>query len=121
MIDELTERLTLATTAAPDTGTALDQIAGLYQEAASLIDALRTLQAECKAAIGEIMLETGETDITTSTARCYVTRPYITASYDRKGLDELAANDDELAVLLKPYRRERTVDGVLTIRTARQD
>lgn len=121
MIDELRERLVTAARAAPDTETALDQIAGLYQETASLITALRDLQAEIKEEIGEIMLETGDTDVTTSTARLYVTRPSVRVAYDRQGLDDLCAGDDELAVLLAPYRRETHVDGTLTIRTARQE
>ena len=120
MIDQLKERLTSATHNAPDTETALDHVAGLYQEAASLIEALKAFQGECKDAIGGIFVETGTTEAVTSTARLYVTRPSVRITYDRTGLDELCANDDELATVLEPYRRETVVDGTLVIRTGRQ-
>ena len=38
---------------------ALDQLAGLYLETASLIDALRSIQGEIKGEIGAIFVETG--------------------------------------------------------------
>ena len=120
MLKELRTQLANAINESPDTETALDYMAGLYQEAASLIDALREFQAQCKGGIGEVMIETGETDVTTSTARCYVSRPSVRVSYDRKGLDALADNDDELATVLAPYRKETAVDGSLVIRAARQ-
>ena len=116
MIDELRERLHLATTRAQTTEEALDHTLGLHQEAAGLIDALRAFQADCKAAIGEIFVETGQIEAEGSMARCYVTAPSVRVSYDRKGLDELAGNDDELAAVLEPYRRETNVAGTLVVR-----
>lgn len=115
-INELYKRLYSATS----TEEALDQAAGLYQEAASYIDALREFQGECKERLTEIFVETGVTEVETSSARCYVTRPSIRVTYDRKGLDALIEHDDDLAVLLEPYRKVTQVPGTLTIRRKRQ-
>lgn len=112
-IADLHRRLTAHQTS---TESALDFAVGLYKEAACYIDALEEFQAECKLLIADIFAELGTTEATTSAGRCYVTRPGVTISYDRKGLDELCERSPELRALLEPYRKVSERAGTLTVR-----
>lgn len=98
---------------------ALDYAVGLHLEAASMIEALATFQTECKTLIGEVFVETGQTEASTSMGKVYVTKPSVRITYDSKGLDALAALDEEAAALLEPFRRETAVAGTLTIRATK--
>lgn len=118
MLNDLRARLRSAIAQASTTEGALDHAMGLYTEAASLVDALKGFQTECKGVIGEIFVETGQTEAWGSAARCYMTAPAVRVTYDAAALDALCAADDDLAALLAPYRRETVVAGALTIRSA---
>jgi hypothetical protein len=78
------------------------------------------VQADAKLLLGEIMVETGETNVTTKAGKAYVTSASRVVTYDAKGIDALAANDDELAAILEPFRRVTERAGVLTIRAPRE-
>lgn len=117
MLKDLRARLRSAIAQPASTEGALDHAMGLYTEAASLVDAIKEFQTECKAAIGEIFVETGQTEAWGSVARCYMTAPTVRVTYDAAALDALCADDDALAALLAPYRRETVVAGALTIRS----
>jgi len=99
-----------------NTETAVETAVALYQSAAAAIDAYKGAQADIKALLTEIMTETGQTSYTTPAGKCYVTAPSTVTTYDSKGLDALAANDDELAALLEPFRRVTERAGTLTVR-----
>jgi hypothetical protein len=115
MIEQLRDKLCAAENH-DNPGTALDQAIGLYLEIASYLKALEGLQAEAKRIAGDVLTELSLTEAKTSTGRCYVTKPAVIVSYDSKGLEALADNDDELAALLTPYRRVTERAGTLTIR-----
>ena len=101
---------------AASTEDALESAIAIYQGAAGAITALQAVQADAKLLLGEIMTETGETTIVTKAGRCYVTSASRVVTYDAKGIDALAANDDELAAVLEPYRRVTERAGTLTVR-----
>jgi hypothetical protein len=115
MIDELRDKL-FAAEHQDNAERALDQAVGIYLDIASYIKVLQGLQAEAKRIAGDVLTELGSTEAKTSSGRCYVSKPAIIVSYDSKGLDELVQNDDELAVLLMPYRKLTERAGALTIR-----
>lgn len=112
-IAELRRRLAANQTSTEST---LDYAVGLYKEAASYIDALEEFRAECKLLISDIFVELGATEAQTSAGRCYVTRPSMTVTYDRKALDELCEQSPELRALLEPHRKVAERAGSLTIR-----
>ncbi len=114
MIDELRAKLLAAHTGTPDT--ALDTAVGVYKDAACLIAALEELQKEAKALITEIFTELTTAEAVTSCGKVYVTKPSVSVTYDRKGLDALADTHPDLAAALAPYRKETLRPGVLTIR-----
>ncbi len=119
MTDTLTELRTWLLRArheAASTEDALESAISIYQAAAAQIDAAQAVQADAKALITEIMTETGETNVTTRAGKAYVTSPSKIVTYDAKGIDALAALDDELAAVLEPYRKVTERAGVLTIR-----
>ena len=74
------------------------------------------MQADAKLLVAEIFTETGSTEATTPAGKVSVTKPGYTITYDAHGLDALAGNDDELAGLLAPFRRQTERAGTLTIR-----
>ena len=114
--DELRTWLERARTESLSTDAALESAIAVYQGAASAIAALQAVQTEAKGLIGEIFTETGSTTVTTRAGKCYVSAPSTVVTYDAKGLDALAVNDDELAALLEPFRRVTERAGVLTVR-----
>lgn len=120
LVQHLIQRLRIAVSASPSTEVAADQIAGLYQEAADMIDALRSLQAECKEALGEIMVETGNTTIDTSTARVTISKPYTRVSYDTKGIEAKAKKNAAFAFAIAEFRKSTHVAGSMSIRKANQ-
>lgn len=114
LIDDLRNRLAAAQT---NTESALDYAVGLYGEAAGSIKALEEFQQEVKLLIAEIFTETGITEARTSSGQVYISKPSVRVSWDSKGLDTLAAKDDELAGLLAPFRKVTQVAGSLVVRT----
>jgi len=123
MTDTLTELRTWLLRARHDaasTEDALESAIAIYQAAAAQIDAAQAVQADAKLLVTEIMTETGETNVTTKAGKAYVTAPSKIVTYDAKGIDKLAANDDELAAVLEPFRRVTERAGTLTIRSPRE-
>ena len=118
--DELRTWLLRARHDAASTEDALESAIAIYQGAAGAITALQAVQADAKLLLGEIMVETGETNVTTKAGKAYVTSASRVVTYDAKGIDALAANDDELAAILEPFRRVTERAGVLTIRAPRE-
>ena len=116
MLDELKDWLDAARNHTTSTEDALESAIAIYQGAAGAITALQAVQADAKLLITEIMTETGETTIVTKAGRCYVTSASRVVTYDAKGIDQLAALDDELAAILEPFRRVTERAGTLTIR-----
>ena len=98
------------------TENAVETAVALYQSAAAAIDAYKGAQADIKELLTEIMVETGATSYTTPAGKCYVTAPSTVTTYDAKALDALAANDDELAAMLAPFRRVTERAGTLSVR-----
>lgn len=119
MIDELKDWLDAARNHTTSTEAAIESAISIYQAAASHIEAMQAIQADAKQLVTEIMTETGETNITTKAGRAYVTAASRIVTYDAKGIDALAVNDDELAAVLEPFRRVTERAGVLTIRAPR--
>lgn len=120
MIDELKDWLNAARNHTTSTEAAIESAIAVHQAAAAEIEAMQAIQADAKALLTEIMVETGETSITTKAGKAYVTAPSKIVTYDAKGIDALAANDDDLAAVLEPYRRVTERAGVLTIRAPRE-
>ena len=119
MTDIITEMRTWLLRAREDaasTEDALESAIAIYQGAAGAITALQAVQADAKLLLTEIMTETGETNVTTKAGKAYVTSASRGVTYDAKGIDALAANDDELAAVLEPFRRVTERAGTLTIR-----
>lgn len=119
MTDTLTDLRTWLLRArheAASTEDAIESAIAIYQAAAAQIDAAQALQAEAKMLLTEIMTETGETSYSTKAGKAYVTAPSRVVTYDAKGLDKLAALDDDLAFVLEPFRRVTERAGTLTIR-----
>ena len=119
MTDIITEMRTWLLRAREDaasTEDALESAIAIYQGAAGAITALQAVQADAKLLLTEIMTETGETNVTTKAGKAYVTSASRVVTYDAKGIDALAANDDELAAVLEPFRRVTERAGTLTIR-----
>ena len=119
MTDIITEMRTWLLRAREDaasTEDALESAIAIYQCAAGAITALQAVQADAKLLLTEIMTETGETNVTTKAGKAYVTSASRVVTYDAKGIDALAANDDELAAVLEPFRRVTERAGTLTIR-----
>lgn len=98
------------------TEAALESAVTVYQDCAATITQLQAVQAESKLLIAEIFAETGRTEAATKAGRVYITKPALLISYDAKGIDGLAALDEELAALLEPFRRQTERAGTMTIR-----
>lgn len=123
MTDTLTELRTWLLRArheAASTEEALESAISIYQAAAAQIDAAQAVQAAAKLLVTEIMTETAETNVVTKAGKAYVTAPSKIVTYDSKGIDKLAANDDELAAVLEPFRRVTERAGTLTIRSPKE-
>jgi hypothetical protein len=116
-----------------DAQTALEQLATIYQrqlqpaeaaveamtiylEMGERIAELDVIRASAKQVLADVLAEMGADRLETAVGQCYVTKPSIRSSYDVKGLDKLGSAVPDLAGMLAPYRSEREVAGVLTIR-----
>lgn len=85
----------------------------VYKDAGKYADDVRK---HAKAAIEEIILETGQTEWSTPAGKIYFPKPSLSVSYDAKALDALCASSPELAAILKPHRRETERAGSMTIK-----
>ena len=116
MQEKVTELRSWLTQPQVTTEKAMENAIAVFQDAAATITQLQAVQSEAKLLIGEIFAETGSTEATTPAGRVIVTKPGFVVTYDSRGLDALAGNDDELAGLLAPFRRQTERAGTLTIR-----
>ncbi len=116
MQDKIDTLRSWLTRAHPSTEAALESAVAVFQDCAATITQLQAVQADAKLLIGEIFSETGRTEAATPAGRVYITKPGYTVTYDAKGLDGLAALDEELAALLEPFRRQTERAGTMTIR-----
>jgi hypothetical protein len=113
MIDKLTTALETPQATAQD---AVTNAMAVYSEASAFIDGYKIIQEWAKRIIEESIIETGQSAWESDFAKCYVTKPSLTVSYDSKALDILVASNTALARLIAPYRRETERAGSLTIR-----
>jgi hypothetical protein len=95
---------------------AVSNALAVYNQASAEMDALKGIQAAAKQLIEEIITETGQDKWETDFARCYITKPTVIVTYDKKALDALCKSDDNLNRLLSPHRKETERAGTLTIR-----
>ncbi len=100
-------------------GTADDAAAhaiGIYRAAANQAAAMKTVQDAAKAAIGDLIAETGRERWDTDAGIAVLTSPSVRTTWDGKALDALCASNDDLARLLTPHRRETMVAGSVTVK-----
>jgi hypothetical protein len=90
----------------------------IYLEMGERIAELDVIRASAKQVLADVLAEIGANRLETAVGVAYVTAPSIRSSYDAKGLDKLAAAIPDLATMLAPYRTEREIAGVLTIRAS---
>jgi hypothetical protein len=88
----------------------------IYLEMGERIAELDVIRASAKQVLADVLAEIGADRLETAVGVAYVTAPSIRSSYDAKGLDKLKVAMPSLALLLAPYRTEREIAGVLTIR-----
>jgi hypothetical protein len=88
----------------------------IYLEMGERIAELDVIRASAKQVLADVLAEIGADRLETAVGVANVTAPSIRASYDAKGLDKLGAAVPGLAGMLAPYRTEREIAGVLTIR-----
>lgn len=101
------------------TGTAEEAAAhaiGIYRAAANQAAAMKTVQDAAKAAIGDLIAETGCERWDTEAGIAVLTSPSVRVTWDGKALDALCASNDDLARLLTPHRREAMVAGSVTVK-----
>jgi hypothetical protein len=115
-MDKLVELENVLNRPVSSTEDAIANALSVYNEAATQIEAFKVLQDRAKRAIEEVIMETGQDKWETDFARCYITKPGVSVSYDKSALDALCKSDDNLARLLQPHRRETERAGTLTIR-----
>jgi hypothetical protein len=103
------------------TGTPEDAAAhaiGIYRAAAAVAAAMKVFQDGAKAAIGDLIAETGTERWDTEAGIAVLTSPSVRTSWDAKALDALCASDDTIARVLAPHRRETMVAGSVTVKGA---
>lgn len=88
----------------------------IYRAAAAETASLKAIQDAAKAAIGDLIAETGRERWDTESGTAVLTSPSVRTTWDSKALDALCASNDELARLLAPHRRETMVAGSVTIK-----
>lgn len=102
-------------------GTAEDAAAhaiGIYRAAASQAATMKTYQDAAKAAIGDLIAETGRERWDTEAGIAVLTSPSVRTTWDAKALDALCASDPTIARVLAPHRRETMVAGSVTVKGA---
>jgi len=88
----------------------------VYRDCSVIIAGYKEAQKQAKLLIKKIIIETGQDKWETDTARCYITKPWVSVRYNTKSLDALIASDDNLSRLLSPHRKVSERAGTLTIR-----
>ncbi len=88
----------------------------VYATAAARIEALQEIQTRAKDVLAEVIAATGKSDFDSDVARCYISKPSVSVSYDRKALDALCQSNEQIARWLAPHRKETERPGTLTIR-----
>ena len=117
-LTELKQWLERARSQSPTTEAAIESAMSIHLMAAGHITSLQAVQTEAKTLLGEIMAETGRTEMTTRVGKAYVSAPATVITYDSKALDRASLLDPELAAALAPYRKLSERAGSLTIRGA---
>ena len=115
-LTELKTWLERARSQSPTTEAAIESAMSIHLMAAGHITALQAVQAEAKTLLGEIMAETGKTEVVTRVGKAYVSAPATIVSYDAKLLDKASLLDPDLAAALRPFRKVSERAGSLTIR-----
>ena len=110
---ELMAALDAAQTGTPDMS--VESAIACYLAAKAEMDAFSAVADAAKKLIGDVMTETGRTAYTTAAGKASITAPSVSASYDAKALDALAASDDGIARLLSPHRKVSERAGTLRI------
>jgi hypothetical protein len=87
----------------------------VYRDADARRKALADVQAQAKALIEEIIIETGQDKWETPAGKCQITKPGVTVRWNAKHLDALMASSDDLARILAPHRSETERPGTLRI------
>lgn len=90
----------------------------IYRAAGNAATAMKTVQDAAKAAIGDLIAETGRERWDTEAGIAVLTSPSVRTSWDAKALDALCASDDTIARVLAPHRRETMVAGSVTVKGA---
>lgn len=89
---------------------------GIYRAAANQAAALKTVQDAAKAAIGDLIAETGRERWDTEAGIAVLTSPSVRTTWDAKALDALCKSSPQIAELLAPHRRETMVAGSVTVK-----
>jgi len=89
---------------------------GIYRAAGDEAGRFKAIQDRAKAAIGELIAETGNERWNTPAGVAVLTSPSVRVIWDAKALDALCASDDDLARVLAPHRRETMVAGSVTVK-----
>lgn len=99
----------------PNTELAVENAIAIYRDASAKIDAFKEVQEAAKKLLEEIIIETGQSDWKTKAGNCKLTNSYTRVNWDSEALDSLCANDDNLARILTPHRKESEIAGTLRI------
>jgi hypothetical protein len=89
---------------------------GIYRAAANQAAAMKTVQDAAKAAIGDLIAETGRERWDTEAGIAVLTSPSVRTTWDAKALDALCKSSPQIAELLAPHRRETMVAGSVTVK-----
>ena len=118
-LTELRQWLERARSQSPNTQAAIESAMAVFLKAAGDITALEAIQVEAKTLLGEIMIETGVSEMTTRVGKAQIGKPATIVTYDSKALDKASLLDLELAAALQPYRRITERAGTMRITGAK--
>ena len=118
-LNELRQWLERARSQSPNTQAAIESAMAVFLKAAGDITALEAIQVEAKTLLGEIMIETGVSEMTTRVGKAQIGKPATIVTYDSKALDKASLLDLELAAALQPYRRITERAGTMRITGAK--
>ena len=88
----------------------------VYRRIADEQATLKTYQDAAKAAIGDLIAETGRERWETPAGIAVLTSPSVRVSWDSKALEALCKSSPQIAEILAPHRRESMVAGSVTIK-----
>lgn len=88
----------------------------IYRAAGNAATAMKTVQDAAKAAIGDLIAETGRERWETEAGTAVLTSPSVRMTWDSKALDALCKSSSQVDAMLAPHRRETMVAGSVTIK-----